>query len=1222
MGTGSEGGGGSVSSTVMIRPMLEALRNVRHVMVADFSDVDVRRLHEFVDNGAAREIARNAQADWVYDPDKRTIVARRVEDGDVRYSERAAQAAFARVVRAQMPRFAQLMQAVAPILARYSASLEAARAYIRDQKRQSRTMMSFAIITFIVAYVLVVAKIMWIMNVLGKAMREERVITWEEAMYAAVRRVGRWVLLFMAVNTLTWAWIRMMRARVRDFEALDLSFYERIDRKLARNLFVRLAHAYVRGDQEAFVREQTVQQAREAEEETERLQDVCGEELDVAPVARDPRRRRCRLNGCDETFASKSLGAAMGDFLEHAWMTRNDVDACAELALVMLEYLAEVRGGSMFDERDRHSMWSRIHRRVGVLQRFVYRGLDVHRGVEGVEHSSEVAVVRDRILPRLRLTAVESRSLRPDGKVWGAVDGSYTSRLQTWRACLEDDDCVWAAFHPKRGAVFAVRRGGAVDVGEDQEQEQEQGQQEEEEDSIFRRVEARPAPADGMDGGDNDTVDDNNNNNNDIAFRRTRTRTKSGPGRVAHATTPLIALREGEEESEWTVLVKRANLCDVLDRGGAGGGGDDDAAKDDPDNSYISSTVPPSFVCGMGINERVEGALRALPPPPLSSPDDDGRGGGGGDGDDGGSRRRSVRLEGLCPGHASDDAGGGAGGEGCRVVSKPRGGAPQRWAIAQTPDVPTFSSSSSSASYPSVFAEPRSRADDTVYCLRVPPEGLFRSNLERNAFVTLHMLTPTLVDHLFQEARRHGDRIYLEDHEEYLFHELQSFYGPRLFERLKPQVQELLQRVRDRLETVWNAVDDRGTYVTQARFDDKIEGLGYTRVRKLVYETGRLSLLSQNYMRNFASSSQQEGGGGLSVTAFRQFLADLVFASLIVITMAITGRVHWYRDQAEPRAPTTIVPKTEEENNNGNRTEMQRPGEQVNARALTSFLQQTMLIVASAVLFLTLLLTNAARSGARRRFNAQTRERNARAFVAAATRTTEGFAQQLEHLAGRRIAGATRAFRAVRDDLAELYQSIGYVEGLKRLYPVGGDNDNNDNNTIDARGGGGGEDKDEEDVSTISLRLRDTRPPDTRTLYRQVRSAIDSFYACNALHGQGMKPPFPAYELVNYALVGVGALAVLGVAMYKLRPLLHVRYVRQLNELREDLRAGGPAPPDFAAILDCSRANDDVWPILSTVLMGLLLIAVVMMAVYMARSSSLYEMGLYASGLFTRGRCA
>lgn len=132
---------------------------------------------------------------------------------------------------------------------------------------------------------------------------------------------------------------------------------------------------------------------------------------------------------------------------------------------------------------------------------------------------------------------------------------------------------------------------------------------------------------------------------------------------------------------------------------------------------------------------------------------------------------------------------------------------------------------------------------------------------------------------------------------------------------------------------------------------------------------------------------------------------------------------------------------------------------------------------------------------------------------------------------------------------------------------------------------------------------------------------IETFNSCNNLEGAASKPPFPTYEIVNYVLIAVGALVFLGFAMYKLRPYTHIRFIRQLNELRSDILSGEAPPRDFESILGCSRAKGDVWPLLSTILVGLLLIATIMLTVSMMRSSSMYEMGLYASGLFSKGRC-
>lgn len=1126
--------------TISLAPVLEALRAVRNTMISEFPDVDVIRLYEYVDNGAAKEMARHASADYRYDPQSRDLVVKTVlDDSQVRATDEAISRAFNRRILPQMPRFSQLMEAIAPILRRYSKALEAVKSYIRKEKHQSQTMMSFGILIFITSYVLLLIKFMLVMEGAQEAKREAGT-EYKWIAFSVVPEIGVWTLVFLAINVVSWTWIRMMRDRVKALNEIDLDFYERYDKKLAKNLFVCYAYAYTKGDQERFVREQMVQQMQEAEDEAEELNSVCEGANATASGRFDD--GKCKLEGCDNI--SKTLSETFTGFIEHTWASRNDTRACGAIMLQLLEYLSSVKDGRVFDEQDRHSMWSRIHKRVNKLERLVYRSLDVDGGRTHDQMDRELEVVRDQILPLLRLTAVETKKLVPDARVTQYVDGSYMGKLDAWRTAIEDPDCVWAAFHPKRGGVFAMRNlpetHPLIEEG-----------------SIFDRVQNTRRD------------DDEGEKEEDVPQRRVGDR----KGKVRHSKTPLVMSMGSEEEMEWTVLVKRANLCDVLNTGPAratGEGGTAAGLLDSPDNKHITSSVPDTFVCAMGIHADAENALRRL----HEITDDRQNGNENNDANDE-DTDDANRLEHLCNTDAC--------GKECAVVSKPKDGDSRRWGFE--PD------KMMDATYEDVFADPR-RSTDTVFCMRTSPAVLFTTNFEQNALVTMHITLPLMIERIVKTIRENHERIYIRDHEEYLMHELEAFYGKKLFRHVKPLVIDVFQQVMDNLESLWGAVGDTGLYISQERFDDRISSMGFARVKKLVYDTGRLSVLAHNYQRNFTTKRDSEGRsgvtGGLSGRVVQQIITDVFYATLISLMMGITNRVKCYKQE---RCDGTSLAKS------------------------------LMIMFSSMIFFFTLIGTNVKRQGAQDRFNRLIKERNSKTFVTACARTMEGFAQQLEHLAGRRVAGAERIFNVTRLELADLYKSINYMQGLQRLFPDAESEEDDDNNNDGDASPDALEDETTRDTKNYERQLVETKPVDTKGLYRHVRQVIEKFNSCHTLDSHGTKAPFPVYEIVNYTLVAVGALAICGLAIYKLKPMLHIKYIRELNDLKSDLDAGSPPPKDFEAILGCSKAAGDIWPILSTVLIGLLLIATIMLAVYMMRTTNLYEMGLYASGLFSKGRC-
>lgn len=1180
-----------MASGTSLVPPLEALRSVRHIMISGFPDVDVGELHRFVNDGVTKQLATTAAADFRYDPaSKRVVIERpRMPDASIRDSEEAAARSFDRVVRPKMKRFAQMMEAVAPAIIGFGRALDVVRSYISEELKQTRTMMAFAIILFVAAFLMLLFMMMKIMHnwreILKMAKSGDVVDKGisSEAAFSAAGEAGRTVLAFLSANTLIWMWIRTSKERIKGLHSIrkDLVFFERYEKMLVNNVFVRYAFAYTKGEHEQFVRSQMVQQMQEAEEEADEMESVCAE-AGVTASRRRFERGKCKLEGCD--YVHKSLDETLANFVEHAWASRSDVDACGALMLNLLEYLTAIHDGSIFDERDKHSMWIRIQKRINMLQRFAYRELDVDAS-DPAKMRSDVSLIRDCVLPLMRLTVVESRELEPDGAVGRYADPSFTGKSQAWKACMDDPNCVWAAFHPYKGGLFACH--GLADGQAEGDRYIMRG-------SIFDTVTSRI-----QDGGERSSVTDND---------KDRSRGGGGDrrGRVRHETTPLVFARravsasvpdasESDEAygggSGWTVLVKRANLSDVMGNsarqrgGGVGGGGEAETDREDgqivgADKSAsvdkvadvdvegatatttpygvddANTTVPHTFVCAKGINAEAEIALRALADDTRAQSDTQTQT------QTDGSRRR---LQDLCNSVQC--------GQECRIVSQDAEGDPQRWAFA--PDALLDVSS-----YRGIFAEPVRGESGSVFCMRVEPYKLFRLNLtdRSNALTTLYAILPDVVDRMYDILRRHPDRIRIERYREYLVHEMEKFYGLELYKRIEPMMQVAMTRLQNKLTTLWDAVEDTGKYITQKRFDRKLEDLEMSRVRKLVYEVGRMNLLLQNHWRNFGTahdgmSSDAKVGitSGASGQSLKQFLTDAFVVLIVLLAMGIIDRVRCYKQ----------------------------------GKCDASQMARAILVMLTIMIFvMSLAASNAKRTSARGRFDFIIRERNAKTLVTTTSRLLDSLSQRLEFLAGQRINEATESFRVIRSDISDVYAQIDYQAGLRRLYP-----------DVEDEG-------DEVRDQVYAKVLMDTKPPDLMVMYQRVRTVIDRFDSCNSLDGNGRSPPFPTYEIVNYGIVIVGACALLWFAMKKLRPLTHIYFVSELVGIREDIKSGGPAPPDLEALLACKKSDASaIWPILTTVLTGLLLMATVMLAVYMVRYSNLYEMGLYASGLFTRSRC-
>lgn len=1141
-------------SSAMVAAPLEALHSVRNVMLSEFPDLDVVKLYEFVDNGVSKQMVMYSnQARFVYDPNTRAIVVDQpFTDPSVEESDNRASREFNRFIPPQMTRFAHLMEAVSPLLERFRHSVVAVRNYIKKEKRQSQFMIGYASILFTTCAILWIVKLILLVMKAKKASEEGKEYQWTA--FTTIKYISWWSMLFVLINTVLMCWIWMMEDRIRKVKAIDIDIFERYERMLAENVFVQFTLAYLKGEQEKFLKEEAKRKIEEEENEEEELEEYC-EEANVSRMGHGES-SRCTLSPCGD-IGKKTLKEVLFEQIEKAWAGRSALHACGARMLELLMYLAEIKDGSLFDHHDQASMWQRIHKRIIKLEKFVYRNLDVDGGRTRDQMDREMVIVRDAFLPLMRLTAVETQKLTPDAHVHQFADDSYTGKLDVWRIAINDPDCVWAAFHPEKGGLFAMKnlppshpsQGSGV--------------------SLFDRVNTDEDEEDG--GGNRRTTRRRQGN-----AESDQTKEGSFEGKIRYSKSPLVVSSGSMQEIEWTVLIKRANLCDVMNQGiGIDNAPQEDGSAigvaDSPDSSRISSTVPDVFVCGRGINAEAQRHLQRL-----QTTDSNGNK----ENEEGDEEDKDI-LQRMCNEQSC--------GEDCRVVSKARSERPERWRITGDTDVDEI--------FGLAFERPRT-ANDTVFCIRMSPKRLFMTEFEKNASLTMHIIMPMIVDTIAKLIREHHERIYIKDHVEYIMTELRAFYGRDIFPQVRPVIDDVINKVAKRMESHWKAVSDTGLYITQSRFDDKFSALSYANVKQMCYDSGRLAQLTQNFIRNFKldGNVQMMTLGG-SKAILRQIVVDSIAVALIIVVLSIISKVECYKKNHEHD-------KNENDKN-----------ESCDAISLA----QRVLIVGSIfIFFMAMLTTTVRRQNAQDRFNRMIKDRNAKTFVLACTRVMNNMADHFEYLGGKRVKGAERTFDIVRMDIAKVYKTVEYHRGLQRLFPNKVDETDNDNN----------DQKDEvraeriaEDKARYKMKLIDNQPVNTKSLYKNIRQAIEIFNSCNTLDGFGLEPPFPVYEILNNVLVAVGAIVICGFAVVKLQPAMHIRYIRDLNEIKRDVLNGEVAPRDLDYILACNQAQNDVWPILSTVLLGLLLLGIIMLAVFMSRNTSMYSSGLYASKLFSKGKC-
>lgn len=137
---------------------------------------------------------------------------------------------------------------------------------------------------------------------------------------------------------------------------------------------------------------------------------------------------------------------------------------CDRLLLGMLNTLADVQEGMPLDLHDSVSLWHGIQRGIDTLRGISERARDFDGGAASLNRSSALHVVRNDVVPLLKLMGAEVTTLVPTHAVREAFaasapdaprqrDNSTSTKSDCWLKCLQDDTCTWAYFSPGTGCV-------------------------------------------------------------------------------------------------------------------------------------------------------------------------------------------------------------------------------------------------------------------------------------------------------------------------------------------------------------------------------------------------------------------------------------------------------------------------------------------------------------------------------------------------------------------------------------------------------------------------------------------------------------------------------------------------------------------------------------------------------------------------------------------------
>lgn len=430
----ASGSGNTTSSSSALQPPMNLLKSVRAMMHAQFADVDVQRLARVVTTGL-RESTSNPPPN-APTPDT---------DADDR-------AQFKRLVGDDMDKFAGMMLGIAPALEKYGKMVDASEAYLAAQAAQAR----YLIAMLDVSYAIVVITLFFLLYT-----------RWSKAPTLAAGLSAALVLSmgFYALHALIFSMRKLMKRRLAVTTSVDTSTVHKYKKALSDNLFVRFAAAYAKGNASEFVDHEArvvLQNEADASTSGDVILNFCASSAPAGGGA--VATSQCLITPCDSTYKNDIAALYRDKFLATWARAKSRVAACDVQSLNLLQALADVDDGTVFETSSPYGMWTGIQTGIDQLRAFTYRRLDVDAQSPGggtPDPSTALAAVRDKVVPALELPAMESTDLVPQPSLasqalHSLLDASYASKDDCWRAALNDSGCAWAYYVPCKGGVLGT----------------------------------------------------------------------------------------------------------------------------------------------------------------------------------------------------------------------------------------------------------------------------------------------------------------------------------------------------------------------------------------------------------------------------------------------------------------------------------------------------------------------------------------------------------------------------------------------------------------------------------------------------------------------------------------------------------------------------------------------------------------------------------------------
>lgn len=415
-------------------------------MTGEYSQVNVPLMYKFINAGAGEQLKQSTGS-----------TASRVGSMDMINEElpssapdadRYAVATYDGTITDQMPDFSVMLQVIAPFLIKFSKLVRTVEDYLERQIGQIKFLITLLSVTYVSAFVLVTLIVYEMFSKLPTRQMQ--------AMY-----IGITMIIAVIVHGVITTWNRMLSERMQVLQGIDLSVIIKYDKMLGSNVYVQYADAYARGVHDQFSKENARRKFEEEEQtEGDPVFDACKEGGGRGTSMMDM--RDCVIDPCEPP----TLEDALHDQFRKAWANRKHPKACSRAIIMMLEALRDIHTGTVFESKDRNAMWHIMRERVDGIREVILRHLDIRDRDYKSSHRTNLELVKDDILPKLKLDVVETHELKPR---MATGDGSeevsenhfnrgVRSRAQCWKMAMEDQHCRWAYYVPGRGGLFATTR--------------------------------------------------------------------------------------------------------------------------------------------------------------------------------------------------------------------------------------------------------------------------------------------------------------------------------------------------------------------------------------------------------------------------------------------------------------------------------------------------------------------------------------------------------------------------------------------------------------------------------------------------------------------------------------------------------------------------------------------------------------------------------------------